>query len=288
MNFLSLKENLKRIIGEVWYIKDNFESIIKNKILMKRAESIQDIIRVMANYHPEKAEFADRLVLNNYIGSIQRYLTGYDLASIHLSSKSLEIAFLLKIGTPRKGERCWSLGDLCTTIIERGLITQRETIESAWHVVNRRNMTMHDAILEQAILWVYTDWLKQKQEEIPKEYHNLIKIMIKPLMSKIQKRVKEFDSLPNLRWYVSDKSFESTKNLIIDFLEKTIGKTLFPLKSAEGKGIKAFLSKIPEVIKDAKETARYETDFIKYSVKENLKDVKIVLEELYNQKLFKF
>lgn len=80
---------MKKILGRIWYFKDNYELFSKNPVLTRRAKLIQNIIELMADYNPKKVTFADRLVLDNYSGSIQHYLTGYDLSSIHLFFKSL-------------------------------------------------------------------------------------------------------------------------------------------------------------------------------------------------------
>jgi hypothetical protein len=121
-----LEKDLEKIIGRIWFVRNDFKSVVQNTVLARRAKLVQDVVRLMADYNPEKDDFADRLVLDNYVGSIQNYLTGYDLGSIHLSSKSLGVAFLFKIGSPRRGERWNSFGDLCNISICRGLIKQRE------------------------------------------------------------------------------------------------------------------------------------------------------------------
>jgi len=285
---LPLEEDLEKIIGKIWFVKNNFESIVKHELVMKRAESVKDVVTLMAHYDPKKVKFDHRLILDNFTGGLQHYLTGYDLYSIHLSSRSLEVACLFKVVSPVKGERYSSFGDLCKIVTKRGLVKQKGTVDAAWNVINRRNMTVHDALLEQAVLWVYDDWLKDKLKELPREYRPLFSSALNPLMIQVRNKLKQFDSLPDLRWYIRTEPFETTKKLIVDFLEQIIGRMLFPLKSIEGKGIMAFLSQIPKVIDIAKMSLRYEADFLEYSARENIKDVKIVLEELYNSKLFKF
>jgi len=291
VNPLSLQKDLKKIIGKVWFVRNDFKYVVQNEFLLRRAKLIQDVVELMADYNPEKDDFADRLVLDNYLGSIQHYLTGYDLSSIHLSSKSLEVAFLFKIGSPCKGERWGSFGDLCNISISRGLIKQKEAIAVAWNVVNRRNMTMHDAILEQTLLWISEEWVQGQLGKMPSKYRSLAETILKPLMSELQNRLRLFNSLPDLRWYVMDRSFESTKKLIIDFLEEAIGKTLIPMGSIEGEGVKTFLiklSKIPELIKNVKLSILYELDFIEYSARQNIQDVKTVLNELCVNQIFRF
>lgn len=288
---MSLEDDLQKIIGNIWYVRDDFRKVVQNKLLMSRANLIQDIVALMADYDPNKDDFADRLVLDNFMGSIQHYLTGYDLSSLHLSSKSLEVAFLFKIASPNIDERANSFGDLCNISISRGLVKQKETVALAWNVVNRRNMTMHDAILEEAVLWIYEEWVKGKLEEMPPKYRSLAETMVKPLMAEVQKRLELFNSLPDLSWYVIDRTFQSTKKLIIDFLEEGIGIALFPVQSVEGNDAKAFLTrlgKIPQLIRNVKRSIVYESDFIEYSARHNIQDVKNVLNDLYGDEIFRF
>ncbi len=291
MNLLSLKEDLKKVIGNIWYVRDDFGKIVENRFLLRRAKLIQNIVALMSDYNPRTDDFADRMILDNYMGSIQHYVTGYDLSSIHLSSKSLEVAFLFKICSPNISERINSLGDLCSISIRRGLIRQKETVNQAWNVVNRRNMTMHDAILEQAILSVSEEYIETKLSTMTHLYRRAAETLLKPLLSILRKRLLQFDSLPDLRWYVMDKSFESTKKLITDFLDQLIGNTILPVVSLESKDPKVLLDKlkkIPQVIRDVKPTMLYESDFIEYSARRNIQDVKDVLSELYGNELFKF
>ena len=208
---MSLEKDIEKIIGNIWFVRNNFRNIVQNKFLLRRAKLINDVISLIADYIPEKDDFADRLVLDNFLGSIQLYLTGNDLCSIHLSSKSLEVAFLFKIGGLREGERGTSFGSLCRVLINRGLIKEKKTIDLAWNVVNRRNMTMHDAIIEQAAFWVYKEWINEKLEQVASPYRHMAKTILKPFLSKLQNRLKLFNSLPDLKWYVVDRSFEPTR-----------------------------------------------------------------------------
>ena len=291
MKLVHLENDLKKIIGNLWYVRDDFRKIVQNKLLLRRASLIQDIVGIVSEYNPQKDDFPDRLILDNYVGSIQHYLTGYDLSSIHLSSKSLEVAFLFKIRSPNVNEKIGSFGDLCSISIRRGLIKQRETVGQAWNVVNRRNMTMHDAILEQALLSVSEEWIQAKLSTMSYIHRRVAENMLKPLLSMLRRRLLMFDSIPDLGWYVMDKSFESTKNLMVDFLERGISNLALPVFSIEGKDAKAYLSKlqkIPQVIRDVKQAMLYESDFIEYSARQNIQDVKDVLIELYGAELFTF
>jgi hypothetical protein len=221
-----LENSLKKILGKIWFLRDNYELYSKNPALPRRAQQIQNIVELMAKYNPMKVTFADRLFLDNYLGSIQYYLTGYDLGSIHLSSKALEVALLFKIKKPKESEKAHSFFNLVTIAISRGLIEKGEIKNAAKNIVNRRNFTMHDAIAEQAILWVSKNWIQKKIAEMSTGQRAIATILLKPYLLILEKRLKLYESLPNLKWYVSDKSFKAMRDLIVDFLEITIANSL--------------------------------------------------------------
>lgn len=203
----------------------------------------------------------------------------------------MEVALLFKINQPQGDEKHRSFFDLLTTAKSRGLIKQKETIASAQKVVSRRNFTMHDAISEQVIFWVSKNWVQQKLSEIPKNQRAVAKVMLKPYLFTLEKRIKLFDSLPDLKWYVSMKSFEATRNLIVDFLEETIGHIPYPMtlvESSEGMAVLKRFVNAPKIVKDVKSTLTYDVDFIEYSARQNIKDVETVLSELCNHELFRF
>jgi hypothetical protein len=290
---MSSEKNLKRLIESIRIFKNNYEPFSKDPYFMRRAKLVQTAVDLMSDYSPKKVPFANRLVLDNFSGSLQHYLTGYDLSSIHLSSKALEVAFLFKIGSPLGDERHRSFGDLCAIAISesRGLIKEKANMNLAETVVNRRNFTMHDAISEQAILWFSREWVQKKISDLPKELSSLYAVALKPYLIILERRLKLFDSLPDLRWYVNNRSLEATKKLIADFLEETIGRTHRPMNLAEGSEGKEILKKIANsarLIQDVKRMMTYELDFIEYSARRNIRDVYTVLNELYGGKLFRF
>jgi hypothetical protein len=74
-------------------------------------------------------------------------------------------------------------------------------------------------------------------------------------------------------------------------LDQGIGNAVFPVISIEGKGAKAYLNKlqkIPQVLRNVKHAMLYESDFIEYSARQNIQDVKNVLSELYGNEIFRF
>ena len=286
---MALEDNLKKIVGDIWYVRDRFDVIGKHKGVQERARSVEEIVSIVAGCNPEKKKFTERLVLDNYLGSLQHFLTGYDLSSIHLSSKAMEVAFLINIKTPtqeevkkRKG-RIKTFEALRSIAIERKLIKTQEGIDASRRVIDRRNMAVHDAILKQAVEIEQERWLERMRNRIPEKYR---KILVPILFSKVRDQAKQWKSLPDFSWYVTRKSFHVTRKLLQDFFsildQKTEGFTRFSHKSLIAK-----LRQLPRKIRDAQESIlRGEADFIKHCARENLRDVKAVLDDIYENRLF--
>lgn len=285
---LSLEPELKKIIGPIWYIRGNFDVIIKNKLIIDRAESVECIVKLMANYNPKKKSFEDRLVLDNFMGSLQNYLTGSELQSIHLSSKAMEVAFLMKIETPTLEEitnlkgRVRSFEALRDIALNRRLIKTQEGSNASRRVIDRRNMAVHDAILKQAIQIEQAKWVERIQERIPKQFRTILVTMF---FSEYQKRVKDWESLPDFSWYVTKKSDDVTRKLLQEFFN-ILDKKMVDISSFPDKNMISNLRLLSEKITKIKDSlSRGEANFMKHCAKENLKDTKIVLDDLYERRL---
>ena len=59
-SFLKFKDDLKEIIGDIWYIRDRFDIICKEKGVLNKTESEEDIVRIMAQYNPGNYSFFNR------------------------------------------------------------------------------------------------------------------------------------------------------------------------------------------------------------------------------------
>lgn len=288
---LTLEKDLEQIIGDIWYVRDRFDVISKHKGILERARSVEEMVNTFTRYDPEKKKFTDRLVLDNYLGSLQHFLTGYDLSSIHLSSKAMEVAFLMNIKTPTQAEvkkrkgRIKTFEALRSIAIDRELVKTREGINASRRVIDRRNMAVHDAILKQTVEIEQERWLERMQNRIPERY-NIRKFLAPILFKKARDRAEQWRSLPDFSWYVTRKSYQVTRRLLQDFfgiLDQKIDEfTRFPEKS-----LTASLRQLPRRIRDIQESImRGDADFIKHSAKENLKDVKTVLDDIYENRLF--
>jgi len=281
-------DELKQIIGPIWYVRDRFDIISKNKLIVDRANSVESIVKTMAKYNPRKNNFKDRLVLDNFMGSLQNFLTGYELQSIHLSSKAMEVAFLMSIQTPTQEEnsklkgRIKSFESLRSIVIDRGLIKTQEGYNASRRVIDRRNMAVHDAILKQAIEIEQAKWVERIQNKIPK---NLRKILVTLVFSEYQKRIKDWENLPDLGWYVTKKSDKVTRNLLQEFF-RILDEKMIEIGNFQDQSWKAKVKQLPIKINDIKESILSgEADFIKHCAVENLKDVKVVIDEIYANKL---
>lgn len=288
---MSLVDNLKKAIGDIWYVRDHFDVISKHKGVLERARSVEEILETMAKYDPRKKKFSEQVILDNYMGSLQHFLTGYDLSSIHLSSKSMEVAILVNISSPtqeeKKRRQHKTFKGLRLIAIDRKLIKNQKSIEASQRVIDRRNMFVHDAILKQAVEIEQEKWLNDQLEKLPKKMKNTLKPI---LLFPIRNKLKRWKSLPDLSWYVRSSSYSATRKMIRDFfktLDEKIEKNLEPMRKVGGKSIITKMRQLPKVIENMKESIYAgETDFIKYCARKNLEDVKIVLDDIYENKLF--
>jgi hypothetical protein len=69
---LSLEEDLQKIIGNIWYVRDDFGKIVQNRLLLRRAKLIQDVVALMSDHDPKEDDFADRLILDNSWGAFRK------------------------------------------------------------------------------------------------------------------------------------------------------------------------------------------------------------------------
>lgn len=275
-----LDDFISRVIGNVWFVKDNLEYVLQHEGVRNRARSIISILKVLHRYKPRRVPFSQRLILDNYLGAVQRYLTGYDLLSVHLSSKAMEVAFLFKVEAlseeEKKRFRYRSLDGLRRILVSRGLLKDILANEIVPRIITRRNMCVHDAILEQVMARVETEWLQRKLSQLPKP--------VKSLMQRvIASKFRFLNSLPDLSWYVTKRSLNASRKLIFDFLDELIGGDLAPI--AEKIGFSSF-QKLYEKIKTTLISGKL--DYLKRAAKENLNDVYTVLDNLYDGSIFKF
>lgn len=275
-----LNDFISRVIGNVWFVKDNLEYFLQHEGVRNRARSIISVLKVLHQYKPQKAPFNQRLILDNYLGAAQRYLTGYDLLSVHLSSKAMEVAFLFKVDAlsekEKKRFRYRSLDGLRRILISRGNLKGIVADEIVPRIITRRNMCVHDAILEQVMVRAETEWLQRRLSQLPEPAMSLMQRII-------ASKFRFLNSLPDLSWYVTKRSLNASKKLIFDFLDELIEGDLAPI--AEKIGLSSF-QKLYENIKTTLISGRL--DYLKRAAKENLDDVYIVLDNLYNGTIFKF
>ena len=286
---MTLEGELKQIIGDIWYVRDRFDVISKHKGVLDRARSVEEIVSIVAKYDSGKKKFTERLVLDNYLGSLQHFLTGYDLSSIHLSSKAMEVAFLMNIKTPtqeevkkRKG-KTKTFEALRSIAIDRELLKTVEGIGASRRVIDRRNMAVHDAILKQAVEIEQERWIERIQNRIPENYR---KFLVPIFFSKVRERAGQWKTLPDFSWYVTRKSYRVTRKLLRDFF-RILDQKIEEFTSFPDKSLIAKLRQLPRKMRDAQESIlRGEADFIKHCARENLKDVKAVLDDIYENRLF--
>jgi len=286
---LTLENELKRIIGDIWYVKERFDTISKHKGVLNRARSVEEIIGIVARCEAGKKKFAEKLVLDNYLGSLQHFLTGYDLSSIHLSSKAMEVAFLMNIKTPTQEEVKNLKGQIKTfealrsIAIDRELVKTQEGINASRRVIDRRNMAVHDAILKQAVEIEQERWIERIQRRIPE---NIRKFLVPIIFPKVRQSESQWKTLPNFDWYVTQKSYKVTRKLLQDFFE-ILDKNIDEFTKFPDKGLIAIAKQLPQKIKDIQESIlQGDADFIKHCARENLKDVKAVLDDIYDSRLF--
>jgi len=168
-------------------------------------------------------------------------------------------------------------------------MNDERSIAASRRVIDRRNMFVHDAILKQSVEIEQIKWLSNVLGEIPEEIRDSV---TESLFKRFQigERLKRWESLPDLSWYVRDRSRERTRNLLRDFfviLDEKRAKLLKPM--TRSKNVVLSLAKFPRLVKSIKESLLLgEADFIRHSAKGNLEDVKTVLEHIYEDKIFTF
>lgn len=270
---------ISKVIGNVWFVKDNLEYVLQHRLVRNRAQSIFEILKLLYGYSPRRKSFSQRLVLDNYLGAVQRYLTGYDLLSIHLSSKAMEVAFLFKIGSIDEEEkrkfRYRSVNGLRRILVTRDLLKGHLADEIIPRIITRRNMCVHDAILEQVMVRAQTEWLEGKLTQLPQPARLLMQRIIASKFRLLKK-------LPDLSWYVTKRSLKGTKTLIFNFLDEVIESDLTPVTRQAGFG------SLREFYKNVKNTlASGRLEYLKQAAKENLYDVHAVLNALYDGAIFR-
>jgi len=102
---MNLEKSIMKMIGRRWYVNRNPKTFLQNKDILRRGESIKDALAELSAYKPKKEMRVKPLILDNLFGAVQHFLLGYDISSIHHSSKSMEIGFLYKIGAPTQEEK---------------------------------------------------------------------------------------------------------------------------------------------------------------------------------------
>jgi hypothetical protein len=286
---LTLESNLKRIIGDIWYVRDNFDAISRHKGVLERARSVEEITSIVVRSDYAKKTFCEKLVFDNYLGSLQHFLTGYDLFSMHLSSKAMEVAFLMKIETPTPEEsknlkgRVKTFEALRSIAIDRGLVKTQEGIHASRRVIDRRNMAVHDAILKQAVEIEQEKWMERIQRRLPEDTR---KFLVPILFAKVRQKEMQWKTLPDFGWYVTEKSYSVTRRLLQDFFE-ILDRKIDEFTLFSDKSLMAIARQLPQKIKDMQQSIlQGEADFIKHCARENLKDVKAVLDDIYDNRFF--
>jgi len=276
---MNLESQIMKVIGKRWYVKKNSEIFLKNKDILRRGECIKEPLARLSTYKPRKEMRAKPLILDNLFGAAQHFLLGYDISSIHHSSKSVEIGILYKIGVPTVDERnnyneksFWGIKEI---VKNRGDLFSNETVEAVERVYNRRNLFTHDAILQQTLVKVEEDWFREKLEDKPK--------LLEVIMRVFGKKFDDLHTLPDLSWYVSERSLNSSVEYIVNFLEDNIGRDLSPILEDENLSL---MNKIKALYNIARSLLKQEYDLIRYSACTNINDAYVVLTELYGESLF--
>lgn len=277
---MNLEKQIMKVIGRRWYVKKNPQTFLKNKDILRRGECIKEVLAKLSTYEPKNEMKVKPLILDNLFGAAQHFLLGYDVSSIHHSSKSVEIGILYKIGIPNNEEReahneksFWGIIEI---VKKRGNLVSRTAIEAAERVYYRRNLFTHDAILQQTIAKVEEDWFRKKLQDVNPQFLRVIMRMFK-------KKFDDLHSLPDLSWYVHERSLDLSVKLIVEFLEDNIGRDLLPILNDRGlnpiKRMKALKNITLSYL-------RQEYDLHRHSACANINDAYRVLVELYDSDLF--
>jgi hypothetical protein len=271
---VNLENRVMNIIGRRWYVKKNPNIFLKNKDILRRGECIKNTLTKLSTYKPRKVMRVKPLILDNLFGAAQHFLLGYDISSIHHSSKSMEIGILYKIIGPTEEERRTysekSFWGIIKIAKERGDLTSSSATAAAERVYSRRNLFTHDAVLQQTITKVEEDWFRQKLQDVNPKLLEVTK--------RVFKKFDDFHSLPDLSWYVTQRSLNSSVKLIVDFLEQNIGRDLSPILEDGGQSL---INKMKALTNIVQSLIKQEYDLLRYSACAN-----IVLSELYGREIF--
>lgn len=277
---MNLENQIMKVIGRRWYVKKSPKVFLKNKDILRRGECIKEVLLRLSKYKPKYEMKIKPLILDNLFGAAQHFLLGYDISSIHHSSKSMEIGILYKIGAPNDEERLSynekSFWGIIEIVKKRGDLISRASIEAAERVHNRRNLFTHDAILQQTVAKVEEDWLRKKLQDVDPRLFDMTKRVFK-------KKFDDFHTLPDLSWYVHKRSLKLSVRLIVEFLEENIGRDLSPV--LEDRGL-SLISRMKALKNIALSLLRQEYDLLRYSACANINDAYSVLTELYGPDLF--
>lgn len=78
-------------------------------------------------------------------------------------------------------------------------------------------MSVHDAILEQALLRVEIEWLQGKLNQLQKTGRIFFQRII-------NYKLKSLNALPDLSWYVTNRSLKDSKKLLFEFFDDLIAR----------------------------------------------------------------
>jgi len=267
---MAIEQEILEIIKPIWYSKKNLNELIENKDILLRGKKIQEPLHKMYSYKSKKQFNIKGMILDNYFGSLQHYLIGFELSSIHLSSKAMEMAILYKIANNPSLERKKSYSGIVGEVVKKGLLTSTNAIISSQNVVDRRNFFVHDAIFQQALHKTTFNWFKTQLD--PNTFD---------IYRRIFRQFDDLSALPDLDWYVTENSLQSSQRLIITYLEDKRDHSIVYRNNNER-------DMLQTIIQTVKNVLEYEFDFIRYSASLNINDVYLVLKELYGDDLFIF
>ncbi len=143
-------------------------------------------------------------------------------------------------------------------------------------------MAVHDAILKQAIEIEQSRWLKRMLSRLPAKSRKLFAQII---FLRLRDRVKQWESLPDFSWYVTRRSHHVTRELLEDFFG-ILDQKIKEFRKLPEKSLISTMKRLPTIIQDVKKSIlRGEASFMKHCARENLEDVKVVLDDIYENKL---